>query len=309
MTSRMQFDLGSPQLSVVVCTFNRAALLAECLQSLVTQSLASSAYEVIVVDNNSSDSTEESLGRWTGKYAFIHHLREIKQGLSHARNLGWRAARGELVAYIDDDAIAASDWCERIIGSYRAVKPPPVAIGGPILPRLPTSPPWWYSEALETRSWGITAGFLQGVQARFGFSGSNMVFQRRVLSTYGGFNPAFGMRGEQVGLGEETQFFSRIYDSEPYFWYDPAIRVEHLVSNKQLRIGSRGVRAFQAGCSRRRVDGARLSAALVASELMAVFHAAKSLSGEVEKGIGYVLVSMLERTANRIGYLFTKADN
>jgi glycosyltransferase involved in cell wall biosynthesis len=293
------------ELSVVVCTFNRAELLQDCLQSLVEQTLAKDRYEILVVDNNSADNTAELVNDFSQRYRNICYLFEKNQGLSFARNHGWSEAKGEYVAYLDDDATAAPDWCEKIIGAFVSVRPSPVAVGGPILPRLRCTPPWWFSPRLETRTWGQTAHFLRTPLMQFGFSGSNMAFKKEVLITHGGFNTDFGMCGDQIGLGEETDLFSRIHARHPLFWYDPNIGVHHLVSNRQLKLRCRIYRAFQAGRSRRKIEQTRFSLKVVMKETIGVAHSLIELLNDRNFNMMYIIVSLLERTANRVGYVST----
>ncbi|UCF30159.1 MAG: glycosyltransferase family 2 protein [bacterium] len=243
------------RLSVVVCTHNRPALLASCLQSLADQSLAGDQYEVIVVDNNSTGSTGEVIDRFAGRVKNFRSVVETDQGLSHARNRGWREALGEFVAFIDDDARAAPDWCERILGAFETVTPRPVLVGGRILPWYETPPPEWFVDELETREWGGTPRFLHGGNARYGFSGSNMAFAREVLDEYGGFSPAFGMEGGKRRVGEESELCFRIYADRPAFWYDPAIEVLHWVPVGHYRPGYHFMRGVQSGLAIKRMYG------------------------------------------------------
>ena len=291
------------RLSVVICTFNRADLLRECLQSLVEQTLAKERYEILVVDNNSTDNTRDLVTSLSQRHSHIRYLFEENQGLSFARNRGWSEAKEELVAYLDDDATAAPDWCERIVTAFSCVSPAPVAVGGPILPRLRCNPPWWFSSRLETRTWGQTACFLQPPLAPFGFSGSNMAFKKIILSEHGGFDTKLGMCGEQIGMGEETNLFFRIHATEPLFWYDPDIKVHHLVSSRQLKLRWRIYRTCQAGRSRRKIEKTRLTTRIVTNEIIGIVFTLKDLLNERPLSLAYIFVSLLERTSNRLGYL------
>ena len=91
-------------LSVVVCTYNRATMLAHVLDSLSQQTISSEKLEVIVVDNNSQDETVDIAKKLLSQFKNHQFLHEPQQGLSYARNCGWRAASGEYVAFLDCDA-------------------------------------------------------------------------------------------------------------------------------------------------------------------------------------------------------------
>lgn len=238
----------TPLVSVVVCTYNRADLLAVCLQTLADQTLNKSLYEVIVVNNNSTDNTQETAEDFA-RQANFRVVVEMNQGLSHARNRGYKEARGEYVAYIDDDARADERWLENVILSFENVKPEPVAVGGVILPWYEKTPPEWFMDDYEIRSWGTEKGFLQAPRAQDGFSGSNMTFKKSILEEFGGFSADYGVVGDSLRLGEETELFNRIYKKNPLFWYDPDIRVEHLVPARKISVRYRLERAYMGGIS------------------------------------------------------------
>lgn len=236
-------------LSVVLCTYNRADWLAGALASLGNQTLDRERFEVLLIDNNSTDATAEVAASFQAKMFNLKYLRETRQGLSHARNLGWQSAEGEFVAFMDDDARAAEDWCERIVITFRNVIPRPVSVGGKIIPLFESPLPTWFAPEIEIRSWGETAGFLDESRRRYGFSGSNMAFPRKVLARYGGFSVDLGMQGRKIRLGEDSHLFSRIQEKEQLFWYDPQLIVHHLVPRRNLQLGYRLTRAFAAGRS------------------------------------------------------------
>ena len=233
--------------SVVVCTYNRADLLTGCLDSLKSQTLSESSYEVIVIDNNSGDQTQEVAKKFVAQIANLRIILEEKQGLSHARNRGWQESTGQYVAYLDDDAKAAPDWCEKILAAFQEKWPDTAAVGGKILPWYLKMPPEWFSDVLETRSWGDVPGFLSPEQARYGFSGSNMAFRRDVLSEYNGFNPSFGMIGNKMRFAEETELFYRLSADSHRLWYDPEILVYHLVTDADMKCAYRFLRGYRAG--------------------------------------------------------------
>lgn len=234
-------------ISVVVCTHNRSQLLKMCLESLVSQQIADEQYEIIVVDNCSSDDTDALVQEYVRAHKHVRGLKEENLGLSHARNRGWREALGKIVAYLDDDARATSDWCGRILKSFESVQPLPVAVGGMILPIYEASPPSWFSDEFEIRSRGKVARFLDPISERDGFSGSNMAFRRDILERYGGFSASLGMFGNKLRVGEDTEFFQRISERDGYFWYDPDVTVYHWTPRRNCTFSYRFMRGFRVG--------------------------------------------------------------
>lgn len=246
-------------LSVVVCTRNRAELLADCLRSLTAQTLDPSRFEVIVVDNDSTDDTRQVAAVFMAGAPNFSLIFEPEPGHSQARNRGWRQARARYVAFIDDDCIADAHWCERIIHAFVAVEPPPDAVGGKVLPRFESPPPAWFSSDLEVRQFGSSAGY-QEQCAAYGFSGANMAFPREVLEQLDGFSLRFGMVDGRLRMGEDTDFFVRMRTrGRRRFWYDPDIQVSHMTPADSLRLSGRLRRSFLCGCSHAYLSGSSWS--------------------------------------------------
>lgn len=293
-------------LSVVVCTYLREELLELCLQSLVEQTLPPERFEVILVDNNSTPAAKEIARRFVDRYPNFRLLLEAKQGLSHARNRGWREARGEFVAFLDDDAKASPTWCERVLLAFSALQPPPAAVGGEIRPYYDISPPGWFTDDFEIRTWGDRAGLLQEPRAKLGFSGSNMAFPKAILEEFSGFAPELGMRGEVIAMGEETDLFSRVYQKYPRFWYDPQLVIYHYTPQRSMTVSYRLYRAYRGGESlalmrkRRFFSLDYLLTLIAALYLLAASPFALMASGS---RILTLAVRRAEELAGRAGYL------
>ncbi len=173
-------------ISVVLCTYNRVELLQDALKSLLEQSLDKSLYELVVVDNASTDHTRDILKNY--KLASIQPeiilLSEPNQGLDYARNTGWRHARGAYVAFIDDDCMATKDWLQSLWNCFEHVHPSPWSVGGPIMPVYDAPKPIWFKDSYETSAWGEQPRLLK---RRESFTGCNMAFRKDILKKYGGF--------------------------------------------------------------------------------------------------------------------------
>jgi len=244
----------SVTLSVVVCTYNRSGLLMGALTALAEQTFDPGQYEVLVIDNNSTDDTAAVAGQLCARTNNFHYVWEGRQGLSHARNRGLKEAAGRYIAYLDDDAKACADWCERVVDVFENVNPSPAAVGGKILPWYEAIPPSWFCDDFETRTWGEQAEFLAGENGKNGFSGSNMAFPRDLLMGMVGFSAEFGMLGNSLRMGEETELFRRVWNKYPHFWYDPNICVRHYVPEKNMKVSYRMKRRFSNGLAAGRMD-------------------------------------------------------
>lgn len=233
-----------PLISAVVCTYNRADRLADALRSLCEQTLDPALYEVIVVDNNSTDDTGGVVESFAA--CGVRYVLETRQGLGYARNRGWQEARGQYVGYLDDDARADPALLERVLGLLRAADSRPLCVGGVILPYYTSQKPEWFRDEYELRTWGAAARHLERGES---FSGSNMFWRREVLEKYGGFPVDRGVTGDLLAVGEETGLFQRIWQAEeaPTFLYSPDLVVYHWVDPIKMDAGYRLRRAFATG--------------------------------------------------------------
>jgi GT2 family glycosyltransferase len=176
-----------PRVSVVVCSYNGARTIAECLQSL--SALEYPDYEVIVVDDGSTDDTA-AIAR-----GFDVRLRcTPNRGLSAARNTGLAMATGEIVAYIDDDAYADPHWLTYLAATFLTTDH--VGVGGPNVPPLADGP---IAHAVAAAPGGPVHVLLSDREAEH-LPGCNMAFRRSALAAIGGFDPRFRTAGDDVDV-------------------------------------------------------------------------------------------------------------
>ena len=215
-----------PKISVVVCTYNRDQILSDCLLSLVSQTVPKEYYEVIIVNNNSTDSTQAIAQRFEATECNFRAIIESEQGLSQSRNRGWREAKGEYIAYTDDDCRLPSDWLEKAIKiiDERA----PDLFGGPFFAAYNCQKPHWYKDAYGSFSISPTPKFLS--KGEF-LPGGNLFIIKSILFELGGFDKSYGMDGDLVKYGEDSvlQQFLLINHPSVRIYYDPALYVYHLV--------------------------------------------------------------------------------
>jgi glucosyl-dolichyl phosphate glucuronosyltransferase len=220
------------RISVVVCTFNRSQLLVECLSRLAGQAGPATRSEVIIVDNNSADDTAEVAQRFCGSSFPFRIVLEKRQGLAHARNRGWREARGKYVAYIDDDARPSLNWIPAM-NDFLDAQPGALAFGGPYRAFTLTPLPDWFPR--DYGSW--TLGAKSRVLARSEYlNGTNMIFQKALLEKLGGFEESLGMRGSTLSYGEETELIMRMHMQGLEIHYCPDIVVEHAVLDYKMSL-------------------------------------------------------------------------
>jgi len=224
------------EISAVICTYNRANLINKALDSLLDQTLKKNLYEIIVINNNSNDATKKVLERYFSDNELIRYFSEPKQGLSFARNKGWHKAKGQYIAYLDDDAIASVGWLKGIIRAFENSQPKPAAVGGKVIPIWGGTVPDWINEKfflnqLTVHDLGISH-FLEGNEW---LVGTNMSFDRDILEYLGGFNTELGRKGKNLLSNEETELRERCYAIGKLFFYSNEIPVQHSISAEQLK--------------------------------------------------------------------------
>jgi glycosyltransferase involved in cell wall biosynthesis len=224
-------------LSIIICSYNRASYISDALTSLYCQSAGLNAFEVIIVDNNSTDNTKEVYTAWrqtntNGQFTFIS---ETKQGASFARNTGATIAKGEWVCFMDDDAVATPNYVENILKHIQD-KPDAVGFGGRIIPKYIPSEPKWMSYYVSSLVGNfdyapIACAFENG---KYPLE-SNMIVKKSVYDQIGGFNVNLpGVVGTLRIGGEGKELFYKILALGHIIYYDPAICVHHVVEVKKL---------------------------------------------------------------------------
>ncbi|MGD8281588.1 MAG: glycosyltransferase family 2 protein [Gemmatimonadota bacterium] len=244
--------------SAVICTRDRRRYLERSLVSLLQQSAGAGRYEILVVDNASRDDTAAYLaGLDTGPIPTTI-LHEATTGLSRARNLALSHARGTLIAFLDDDAVAAHDWIERIRAAFAARGDGMAGLAGRVEAIWESTRPDWLSGealgALAVVDWGPDAGPLTAGQY---VVGANMAFRTAALREVGGFPEHLGRIGGDLLSGEETFVADRLAERGRPVFYDPSVIAHHHVQAERLTRGWLVRRAFFQGVSRARADTSR----------------------------------------------------
>lgn len=242
------------QISAIICTFNRVDYLQKAIESLITQTIASDSYEILVIDNCSTDATKKVVAK---EYCHIPNLRyiyESVQGLSQARNTGWQNAKGSFVAYLDDDAIASSQWLEQICKAFETIQPQPGCVGGKTEPVWESVRPLWLPDELLSYltivDWSDEPIFLKDNQF---VAGANMAVPRSLLSELGGFTLDLGRKGKNLLSCEEILLRDQIRDKGYEIYYDPDISVKHHIPDSRLTQSWFTQRLYWQGISRAHV--------------------------------------------------------
>lgn len=193
--------------SVAICTWNRAGLLDKTLERLAGVRVpAGLTWEVVVVDNNSADGTAAVLARHAGRLPLVP-LTETKQGHSHARNRALAVARGALILWTDDDVLTDPEWLSRMT-SAAAAHPDADFFGGPVRPWFESPPPAWLADNLGVLGicfalvdYGPTSRRLAPTER---VVGANVAFRKSAMDRFP-FDPEYGRVGAKLTSGDDTR--------------------------------------------------------------------------------------------------------
>jgi glycosyltransferase involved in cell wall biosynthesis len=224
------------KLSVIICTYNRKKYIYDVLKSIAENVLPHENYELLVIDNNSSDDTAQECKRFHTDFPDVvyRYYIEPNQGLSHARNRGIAEAAADIIVFMDDDAIAEPRYLEKMLAFF-AQTPDAAACGGRIYPRFESRRPRWMSHFLLSLTSSIDLGNRIKVFSRRQFPiGANMAVRSRMFAKYGLFNPDLGRKGNSMDGAEEKDFFYRLMSAEEKIYYVPDAIVYHYVPDRRL---------------------------------------------------------------------------
>jgi glycosyltransferase involved in cell wall biosynthesis len=232
---------GTPAVSVIICTYNRAESLRQTLETLLNQQTpAELAWEILVADNNSRDHTNEVVTAFAARCPQpVRYLFESQQGKSHALNAAVRAARAPILAFTDDDVMVEPGW---LAGLWRAFAEPRCAgAAGRIEARWGAPQPRWFATTGPYRLMQAIVEYDCGsagpVAADDPPYGANVAFRREMFDRYGYYRTDLGPTGQLLLRGEDVEFADRLFRNHELICYVPDAVVVHPVEQYRLRKG------------------------------------------------------------------------
>jgi glycosyltransferase involved in cell wall biosynthesis len=220
------------KISLVICTYNRDKYLPRSLESIKQQDASKQLFELIVVDNNSTDNTaliaKEFIANNPGtscRYCF-----EEKKGLSFARNRGMQEAAYDIISYVDDDAILTTGYIKSMVDFFNS-HPGAVGVGGKVVPMYENGEPAWMSKYLNGFVGRVDFGervVLFDEKMKYP-AGCNMTYTKNILLKAGGFNNELTFRSDDKYIAYKIKALSDQIYYNPYTW------VYHIIDHARLQ--------------------------------------------------------------------------
>jgi glycosyltransferase involved in cell wall biosynthesis len=225
---------AAPKVSAIICTHNRAQYLGQAIDSLLAQDFDS--FEVIVIDNASSDRTREVVEAQL-QDPRLKYVYESQIGLSIARNTGAKVACGDILAYLDDDAVASPHWLKTLSDAYEQNSQLAIAGGKVTLLWIgELTPPVWLSENLAGNlgAYDLGDSFVYIDRPQLTPRGLNYSIRKEFLEQIGGFDPKLGRVGKNLLSNEELHMTNLALNLGWQVAYVPDAWVAHHVAPERL---------------------------------------------------------------------------
>ena len=241
-------------ITLIICTYNREKYIGPLLESIAKNDYPTTDYEIVLVDNNCTDNTRQvcELFAMAHPEVVLRYVVEPEQGLSAARNKGIKEAKGEIIIYVDDDALVDSDYI-RIYAEHFAAHPDTMAAGGPIEPLYETQEPSWmspYTKALLTAWMNYGDKVREYPKGRYP-GGGNAAYRKVVFDKVGLFNTELGRKGSLLLASEEKDIFDKMKALGMKVLYLPTPVLHHCIPQAKLEEDYFNRLTLQIGCSER----------------------------------------------------------
>jgi glycosyltransferase involved in cell wall biosynthesis len=222
--------------SVIIATYNRADMLAVALESLAQMTIPPSlGWEVLIVDNNSRDSTQAVCESFVQKYReSFRYIFEARQGKSFALNTGVACARGDILAFTDDDVTVHPNWIVELLKTMERFHC--AGVGGKIVPVWSTPKPDWLEIEGPRRLMNAVVSFDLGSEPcpiTTAALGANFAFRKEIFQQYGAFRTDLGPTVGSEIRGEDSELCRRLIRAGETLIYSPAAIIYHPVEKKR----------------------------------------------------------------------------
>lgn len=240
---------SSIKITVAIPTYNRASFLRQTLAGIGAQQFPRDHFEVLVIDNNSTDETRAVVGEFASAQPAPRYILETKQGLDYGRNRAIAEARGEIVVFGDDDILVEPDWLAQIAvplladGAARRIG----AVGGEVIPVFPHGLPDWVREWHAPLAFRPDAGPLPAKHCPMG---ANMAFPKWVFDELGLFHTALDRAAGNYFSGGDSEMIRRVRAAGYEVWFAPGAAVQHQMPANRTTFRYASRHAFDSARSR-----------------------------------------------------------
>lgn len=236
------------KVTVAIPTYNRADFLRQTLAGIAAQHFPRDHFEVLVIDNNSTDHTRAVVAEFAEHHPAPRYLRETKQGLDHARNRAIAEARGEIIVFGDDDILVQPDWLAQMAVPLIADPSRRIgAVGGEVIPVFPDGLPDWVREWHAPLAFRPDAGPLE---ARHSPMGANLAFPVWVFEQLGPFHTALDRAAGNYFSGGDSEMIRRVRQAGLEVWFAPGAAVKHQMPASRTTFRYAARHAFDSARSR-----------------------------------------------------------
>lgn len=223
--------------SFITCTYNRDKYIGQTLQSVCDQKYPDNNYEIIVIDNNSTDNTASICEEFRAEYPNknFRYVKEMNQGLSFALNRGIKEAQGEFLIFVDDDETIIPEHLERLDNHLRTY-PEAVLCGTPVIPVYEIPEPKWMSRFTQRLIGGY---FDQGKEVKIleakNYPGTgHTIIKKELYERYGNYNTELGRKGTSLIGAEDKDMFNRLKNNNIVCYYLPDIPIYHHIPPNKM---------------------------------------------------------------------------
>ncbi|MES2694260.1 MAG: glycosyltransferase [Verrucomicrobiota bacterium] len=281
----------SLKVTVAIPTYNRADFLRQTLAGLTQQQFPRDHFEILVIDNNSTDHTLAVVEEFASAHPAPRYFRERLQGLDYARNRAIVEARGEIIVFGDDDILVKPDWLAQMAvpliadTATRRIG----AVGGEVIPVFPDGLPDW------VREWHAPLAFrsdLGPVEAKHSPMGANLAFPLWIFEKLGRFHTALDRAAGNYFSGGDSEMIRRVRAAGLEVWFAPGAAVQHQMPASRTTFRYARRHAFDSARSRV-IDRAGLPGAKG--------YLAGRWIANIAKALAYALVALLNALVLRTG--------
>ena len=240
--------MPTPRVTVAVITYNRSRFLRETLSGLVKQDYPADRWEILVIDNQSTDDTAQVVSSFAAASPAPRRIVEPTQGLDHGRNRAVAEAQGDVIVLTDDDILVEPDWLAQLVAPFASDDAPRIGVvGGEVIPVFPDGVPAWLEEAHRPLGFRGDTGPLPAGQAPMG---ANFAFPKGVFARFGTFSTELDRRGAHLFGGGDSEMIRRLRAGGLEAWFVPEARALHQMPASRLTFLYARRHAFDSARSR-----------------------------------------------------------